>query len=152
MATLSRRRARAVATLALLLLLPARAFAAAADVAIAGDPLTTPNASGWLRTHTSGGTLDTDNPFFQSLGSNGRSCNTCHQLQDAWSLTTETVRARFEASGGTDPLFRPNDGATSPLADTSTVAQRRIAYAMLLRRAVIRVGIGMPANAEFSLV
>jgi len=151
MATSFGRRVRAAALLAFALSSPSIALAASSDAA-GGDPLTTPNASGWLRTYAVGGALDTANPFFQSLGSNGRSCNTCHQLQDAWSLTTATVHARFDASGGNDPLFRPNDGATSPLADTSTVAKRRLAYAMLLRRAVIRVGIGMPVNAEFSLV
>src|SRR5690349_19526616 len=114
MSTQFRRRARAGALLAFALFSSTGALAAPDD---AGGALTTPNASGWLRTHTASGTLDTANPFFQSLGSNGRSCNTCHQLQDAWSLTTATVHARFDASGGNDPLFRSNDGATSPLAD-----------------------------------
>ena len=44
------------------------------------------------------------------------------------------------------------DGATSPLADVSTVAARRDAFGLLLDRALIRVGIGIPANAEFELV
>jgi hypothetical protein len=117
----------------------------------ADDPLTTSDASGWLRTFTATGSIDPDNAFFQSLGSNGRSCNTCHRQEDAWSLTPAGVQARFEASGGTDPLFRPVDGADSPLADVSSVDARRTAYSMLLRRAVLRVGIGIPAGAEFSL-
>jgi len=115
------------------------------------DASTTRNTSGWLRTYTRDGALDHDNPFFQSLGTNGRSCSTCHQQADAWSVTPEHVRERFEASDGTDPIFRTNDGATSPLADVSTVAKRRVAYDLLLRRGVIRVGIGIPAGAEFSL-
>jgi cytochrome c peroxidase len=116
-----------------------------------GDPLTTADASGWLRTFAPGGAIDTDNAFFQSLGSNGRSCNSCHQQADAWSITPEHVRARFNATQGTDPIFRTNDGSNSPSADVSTVAKRRLAYSMLLNRGVIRVGIGIPANAEFSL-
>lgn len=116
-----------------------------------GDPLTTPNASGLLRTFTASGTLDTDNPFFQPLGSNGRSCDTCHRLEEAWSVTPAGISARFEATDGNDPIFRVVDGATSPLADVSTVDARRVAYDMLLRRGLIRVGIGMPANAEFEL-
>ena len=115
------------------------------------DALTTRNASGWLRTYTRTGSIDNDNPFFQSLGSNGRSCNTCHQQADAWSITPEHVRARFDASDGTDPIFRTNDGATSPHADVSTVAKRRVAYDLLLRRGVIRVGMGIPDGAEFTL-
>jgi cytochrome c peroxidase len=113
--------------------------------------LTTRDASGWLRTVTRDGSIDRTNPFFQSLGSNGRSCNSCHQMMDAWSVTPEHLRARFDATDGTDPIFRPNDGANSPLADVSTLDQRRIAYSMLLERGVIRVGIGIPADAEFSL-
>src|SRR5690606_28237396 len=84
-----------------------------------GDPLTTPNASGLLRTFTASGTLDTDNPFFQPLGSNGRSCDTCHRLEEAWSVTPAGISARFEATDGNDPIFRVVDGATSPLADVS---------------------------------
>jgi cytochrome c peroxidase len=99
-----------------------------------------------------GGPLnDPDNPFFQSLGTNGRSCHTCHEPQTGMTLTPERVRLRFEESQGTEPLFRPNDGSVSPLADVSTAGARRRAYALLLDRGVIRIGIGMPANAEFEL-
>ena len=34
----------------------------------------------------------------------------------------------------------------------STVAARRAAYSMLLSKGLIRIGIGVPANAEFELV
>lgn len=77
-----------------------------------GDPLTTANATGLLRTFMPGGAIDTTNPFFQSLGSNGRSCNTCHRLDQAWSVTPERIRERFNATQGTDPIFRTNDGST----------------------------------------
>src|SRR5256885_8771987 len=43
----------------------------------------------------------------------------------------------------------PNDGSTSPLADVSTVEARRSAYDMLLRKGLIRVGLGIPKEAEF---
>jgi len=95
---------------------------------------------------------DPDNPFFQSLGTNGRSCHTCHEPQTGMTLTPERARLRFEESQGTEPLFRTNDGSVSPLADVSTVGARRKAYALLLDRGLIRVGIGMPANAEFELL
>jgi hypothetical protein len=62
------------------------------------------------------------------------------------------VQARFDASAGQDPLFRPNDGATSPRADVSTIEARRAAYRLLLARGLIRVGLGLPAGAEFDLV
>ena len=110
------------------------------------------DASGVLQTVSTNGAFDTDNPFFQSLGTNGRACATCHTASDAWSITPQHVRARFAASNGEDPLFRPNDGATCPSDDVSTLAAKRAAYRMLLTKGLIRVGIGIPANAEFTLV
>src|SRR5947208_2927198 len=47
--------------------------------------------------------------------------------------------------------FRPNDGSISPVADVSTVETRRSAYDLLLRKGLIRVGIGIPDGAEFEL-
>lgn len=127
--------------------LPRRANASVANP----DPMTTRDASGWVRTFTRSGAIDRDNTFFQPIGSNGRSCETCHRQEAAWSITPAQVQALFVASGGTDPIFRTVDGSNSPLADVSTRAARRAAYSMLLDRGVIRVGIGIPANAEFTL-
>jgi cytochrome c peroxidase len=110
-----------------------------------------PNPSGLVHTEAQSGVIDTQNPFFQSLGTNGRSCFTCHQPEDAWSITPAHLQARFEATEGLDPVFRTNDGSNSPLADVSTVAQRRAAYSMLLKKGLIRVGLPIPENAEFSL-
>jgi len=61
------------------------------------------------------------------------------------------VKDRFERSNGTDPIFRTNDGSNSPQADVSTVQARRRAYSMLLTKGLIRVGIGIPDDAEFEL-
>jgi len=113
------------------------------------------NRSGFgLTLNASGGPLDDpSNGFFQSLGTNGRSCHTCHEPETGMTLTPERIRLRFLASRGTEPLFRPNDGSVSPNADVSTVRAREQAYALLLDRGLIRVGIGMPqAGAEFELV
>ena len=110
------------------------------------------NPSGYAATYSSAGFIDTANPFFQSLGSNGRSCASCHQQSEGWTVTPEGVQKRFHASHGTDPIFRLNDGANSPLADVSTLAARREAYSMLLSKGLIRVGIGIPENAEFELL
>lgn len=137
-----------------LMLFVARAFAQSPDVSPQhgdGDPLTTSDPSGALRTFTPSGAIDTNNAFFQSIGGNGRSCNSCHRQEDAWSITPAHVRARFNATQGNDPIFRTNDGSNSPSADVSTLAKRRQAYSMLLNRGVIRVGLGIPADAEFSL-
>src|SRR5206468_4368630 len=61
------------------------------------------------------------------------------------------VQGVFKASKGRDPLFASVDGMNSPTADTSTVAAREDACSMLLTKGLIRVGIGIPANAEFTL-
>jgi len=110
------------------------------------------DSSGIVRTYDVNGAIDLQNPFFQSLGTNGRSCASCHRPEDGWTIVPSHVQARFENSGGEDPIFRTNDGANSPWADVSTIDARRAAYNMLLTKGLIRVGIGVPSNAEFELV
>jgi len=110
------------------------------------------NPTGISRTYKVNGAIDFDNAFFQSLGTNGRSCGSCHQPGDGWTIVPSHVQARFEATNGEDPIFRSNDGSNAPTADTSTSEARRSAYSMLLTKGLIRVGIGMPVNAEFELV
>jgi cytochrome c peroxidase len=109
------------------------------------------NPTGAARTFSTAGRIDTDNPFFLDLGTNGRTCFTCHRPDTGWSITPGGVRERFEATAGLDPIFRTNDGSNSPNADVVTVEARRSAYSMLLSKGLIRVGIGIPADAEFTL-
>jgi hypothetical protein len=100
-----------------------------------------------------GGSADTTtNPFFQDLGTNGRRCVTCHQPSDAFSVTPPHIRERFKATQGTDPIFRPVDGANCPTADVSTLEERRESYSLLLTRGLIRIGIAVPANADYQVV
>ena len=116
------------------------------------DDITAKGAGLDPNTYFSAGAPKGTDPFFTSLGTNGRSCATCHVAAEGWSITPASLQARFDATGGTDPVFRTNDGSVSPNADVSTVNARRAAYAMLLSRGVIRVGIAIPSTAEFSLV
>jgi hypothetical protein len=116
------------------------------------DKLDTPNRSGVLRTITlDGNPLDFTGPFFQSLGTNGRSCVSCHVPSTGWTISPEEVQSRFDVTDGLDPIFRTNDGSNSPLADTSTIEARRSTYSMLLNKGVIRIGMPIPAGAEFDL-
>ncbi len=108
------------------------------------------NGSGAHQTVSTTGNVDPNNPFFLSLGTNGRACVDCHQPGQAWGITPSEVQARF-GSTGTAPIFRLNDGSNAPNLPVATVAQRRSAYSLLLNRGTIRVGIGIPANAEFDL-
>ena len=114
--------------------------------------ITFENASGVSATYSTKGAVDLANPFFQSLGTNGRACASCHAPEDGWSVTPQSLRARFDASAGTDPIFRTNDGSVSPNADVSTLEARLVAYDMLLSKGLIRVGIGIPDGAQFALV
>ncbi len=112
-----------------------------------------PNPSGVAATVTgSGDDIDRFNPFFQILGTNGRSCDTCHQQGEGWTISPSGIQKRFDRSQGTDPLFRTVDGSNSPLADVSTLKARRRAYTMLLTKGLIRVGLPLPATAEFELI
>ena len=110
-----------------------------------------PNPTGFAATFSATGMIDLQGPFFQSLGSNGRSCSSCHQPTDGWTVTPAHLQQRFDATNGTDPVFRPVDGANAPNLDVSTEEARRSAYSMLLGKGLIRVGIGIPAGAEFEL-
>lgn len=101
--------------------------------------------------NVNGDNVGLDGPFFTSFGTNGRVCATCHEPTDGWTITPAHLQVRFDLSGGTDPVFRTVDGSTSPNADVSTVSKRRTAYSMLLSKGDIRIGIGIPSNAQFTL-
>jgi hypothetical protein len=116
--------------------------------------LKTPDPDGELETIAvhDGDIIDLTNPFFMSLGTNGRACVTCHVASTAWTISPNEVQLRFKKTQGLDPIFRTNDGSNSPLADVSTVAARAAAYSMLLNKGVIRIGLPIPAGADFVLV
>lgn len=109
------------------------------------------NSHGKDATYSTAGFIDLSNPFFKSLGTNGRSCASCHAPSQGWTITPKAVQELFEKTQGLDPLFRLVDGANSPIANDTNVEERRNAYSMLLNKANIRVGIGIPADAEFEL-
>ena len=138
---------------AALLLLAAMGTFAAGDGIIIPQFATFPDPSGFFATVNQGGpTVQASNPFFQDLGTNGRRCVTCHEPGDAMSITPPHIRQRFDSTQGMDPLFRPVDGANCPTADVSTLDERRSAYSLLLTKGLIRVGIGVPANADYQVI
>ena len=116
------------------------------------NPLLAPDSHGVLGTYSTAGGIDINNPFFQSLGTNGRSCGTCHISSSAWTITPADVQAKFNSTQGTDPIFRTNDGSNCPSADVSTVSASRQAYSQLLSKGLIRVSMAVPANAEFQII
>lgn len=112
-----------------------------------------PNSHGILKTFSATGRVDLTGSFFQSLGTNGRSCASCHQPGEAWSVSSTGVAERFEETKGLDPIFRTNDGSNCDHSiDTSTVEGRRQAYSLLISRGLIRVAMAVPDGAEFEVV
>lgn len=103
--------------------------------------------TGIIETVAASGTLDTTGAFFQSLGTNGRSCATCHVPAQAFGLSAAGARERFAATRGQDPLFAPIDGANCPNGRQGNAADHRL----LLRNGLIRVAITLPANAQFTI-
>jgi len=111
------------------------------------------NDTGTAATYSTAGGIDTTNAFFQSLGSNGRSCATCHQPGEGMSAAAAHIQDRFDKTGGLDPIFRTNDGSNCDHGiDVSTVGGRRAAYSLLRTRGLVRVTLDVPATADYGVV
>ena len=110
-----------------------------------------PDASGTLETFSQT-QVDNSNPFFTPLGTNNRTCNSCHVASDGWSINPVHLQQRFQSTQGTDPVFRVSDGANCPSADVSALAAATTAYSQLLNFGLIRMSLPVPANAEFSII
>ncbi len=103
--------------------------------------------TGVIATYNTNGNIDTTNTFFQSLGTNGRSCATCHQASDAFGLSAAHAQARFAGTKGADPLFAAFDGA-----NCTTVAPGDVAgHSLVTSRGLIRIGLTLPQKMEFTI-
>jgi hypothetical protein len=102
------------------------------------------NGAGALGILNTAGTIDTrGHPFFEPLGTNGRACVTCHQPSDGMALSVATIRERWDATRGRDPLFASIDGRNCPhLAEGDTDA-----HSLLLTRGLVRVASPWPPRA-----
>jgi hypothetical protein len=109
------------------------------------------NPGGFAATFSTQGGVDLTGEYFQAQGTNGRSCETCHVADDAWSISAATIRSRFDETAGLDPIFNLLD-ANNPSAPVNTVKARRSAYSMLLTRGVFRRGGAPRADAEWELI
>ena len=108
--------------------------------------------------NVNGPTIVANSPFFQALGTNKRTCATCHQPANGMSISAATVQARYIASQAQDPLFAAVDGANCPDAVKSSapvpIGAPNNPRSLLLNRALIRIGLPWPpANVtpEFSI-
>jgi cytochrome c peroxidase len=134
------------------ILIASAAFAAgtaAAQGADGGNPMEQSfiDASGVTTTLSTNGPVDGHGAFFQSLGTNGRSCATCHVASQAMSISATGVQIRFAETRGRDPLFAAVDGANCPNARPDSAAD----HSLLLQHGLIRIFLKPPAGAPFSI-
>ncbi len=110
-----------------------------------------PNGSGLVETYNiNNAPISLKGAFFQSLGTNGRSCASCHLPTEGWGVSAVEIQLRFLLTQGMDPIFRTNDGSDCDQGmNTSTLQGRRQAYSLLLSRGLIRIPLAVPAGAEF---
>lgn len=125
--------------------------------------------SGRIGFHSDAGPAATrgagEHPFFAALGTNGRSCGTCHQPSQGMGLGALQVRGRFLLFGvNHDPLFAPVDGANCPnqVPNYETAASlvgshfgrgadSAKARSLLLKDGLIRVFLPVPATRDFEV-
>jgi cytochrome c peroxidase len=95
--------------------------------------------TGFSGTDSNTGSVDLSGPFFQSLGTNGRTCGTCHQPDNAFGLSAVDAQFRYFTSRGKDPLFAQIDGSTCPTGPINN--------SLVLNNGLIRIGLTVPPNS-----
>ena len=96
------------------------------------------DSTGFMASYSNTGSVDLSGPFFQSLGTNGRSCGTCHVPGTAFSLSARDAQFRYLISRGTDPLFAQVDGSTCPTGPVNN--------SLVVNNGLIRIGLTVPPN------
>jgi hypothetical protein len=105
--------------------------------------------------NTGGEIATRGHPFFEPIGSNGRACVTCHQPADGMSLSVKSIRERWQATGGKDPLFAAVDGMNCPNLPPLDPKS----HSLLLERGLFRISLpwpprradGTPIDPEFTI-
>lgn len=111
------------------------------------------NTGGLAETVTPTGTIDRTNSFFQRLGTNARTCETCHSADQGWTLTPFGATARFITTAGQDALFLPHDEGARPDANLSTLSLRLADFGpTLLARGLTRFTRTNPATSEYDVI
>ncbi len=138
-----RRLPRPVAVVVLTVCAASAALASAVipNLLVFNDP------TGGVATFSSNGAIKASNPFFQSLGTNGRSCATCHVASTAFALSAADARTRFAVTHGADPLFAGLDGANCP----DVPRDDPNGHSLMLGNGLLRIALAVPSNAEFSV-
>lgn len=106
-----------------------------------------PDPRGIMETLSTTGPVDHGNAFFQVLGTNGRSCATCHAPDEAFGLSAAVARRIFRRTHGRDPLFAELDGGNCQGAPRGDPAS----HSLILSYGLIRFAMPLPANAQFTV-
>lgn len=97
------------------------------------------NLAGIAATSHTSGVIDRTNPFFENMGANGRTCESCHDSRAAWTTSAILSTLLFEFTGATHPLFVSlHDTGNRPDAPYTTMSEKRAALTTLLRHGVNR--------------
>jgi cytochrome c peroxidase len=104
--------------------------------------------TGFVSTYNAnGGPIKENGAFFQSLGTNGRACSTCHIAGNAMGLSLQNIQARYFLTGGRDPLFAAFDGANCP----NSTSRGPQAHSILLSNGLIRIPLTLPSTTKFQI-
>ncbi len=106
-----------------------------------------PTPSGTESTFNTTGGIDPNGIFFQALGTNRRTCASCHQLSQGMGLSAAGAQALFTSSNGSDPLFAAVDGANCPTVAVGDGA----GHSLVLNSGLIRIAEPLPASAQFTI-
>ena len=102
--------------------------------------------------HTTGA-IDHSNPFFQQLGTNPRTCATCHSPQQGWTTNKDILTLQLFLTLGLAPVFNLVDEGNRPDADISTFSARLNTFkATLADRGLTRFTRTISPAAEFTLI
>ena len=105
--------------------------------------------------HAAGPVDASGHPFFTPLGTNGRACVNCHQPAYGMSVSARSLRDRWVATDGKDPVFAAFDGSNCP----DLPQNKRDSHSLLLDRGLFRIPLpwppqnadGSPKPVEFSI-
>ena len=104
------------------------------------------NSNGMLGVIQASGPIDTaGHAFFTPLGTNGRACVNCHQPAYGMSVSAASLKERWLATDGKDPVFAAFDGSNCP----DLPQDKPSSHSLLLNRGLIRIPLAWPPqNAD----
>src|SRR4051794_35026198 len=112
-----------------------------------------PNPAGIAETVHTSGSVDRSTPFFQALGANLRTCETCHSPGQGWTMTAAALKKLFDQTDGLAPVFMVHDAGGNPTADVSTLEARAANFRPTTAdRGLIRFTRTISPTAEFAVV